>query len=328
MKIKNLFVLSLAALSFAACSNEDEPIAPQEGSLVVDLSSVAAVSKAAVGKEDAIGSESHLNTVIVYAFDKDGDVYSEPRTINAGNKSEATLTWQLPVGSYTIAAVSGLEQLTGVTASSLPKEVVELTSNTREKFVMYGAVEVTIKAGDNEQVSIDVARVLAGVKLVNIKTKFAESVPEIYKNATKTLESIKIVESKESALLSGAVKSDASTTEEDDMTRAKFEDGNAITITANDIADASNLTTAARAYACPGNITRITIGVSYAGIGTRYYSVAVSTLQSNTMYGLNITITGIGSGDEDKPTPVGNGDYTIKAQDWSTGTVIEGNIEY
>ena len=46
------------------------------------------------------------------------------------------------------------------------------------------------------------------------------------------------------------------------------------------------------------------------------------------MYGLDITITGIGSEDPDTPTPVGNGNFTIKAQDWSTGTVIEGSTDY
>lgn len=325
MKIKNLFVLSLAALSFAACSNEDEPIAPQEGSLVVDLSSVAAVSKATT--ETGIGAESHLNTVIVYAFGKDDALYGAPRTINVGDDSNTTLKWQLPEGSYTIAAVSGLDQFSDVTLSTLPEKVVKLVDNSREKFVMYGTATVEIKGGENNSAHIDVARVLAGVKLVNIKTKFAESVPEIYKNATKTLESIKIVASKESALLSGAVKSDAKTTDEDNMTRAKFEDGNAITITADDI-DASNLTTAARAYACPGAITRITIGVNYKEIGPKYYSVKVTSLAANTMYGLQVTITGIGSDDPDNPTPVGNGDYTIKAQDWTTSEVIEGNIEY
>ncbi|GKG71717.1 hypothetical protein DXA15_21860 [Parabacteroides sp. AM58-2XD] len=326
MKIKNLFVLSLAALSFVACSNEDEPIVPQEGSLVVDLSSVAAVSKA--NTETGIGSESHLNTVIVYAFGNDGVLYSEPRTISAGSASETSLTWQLPVGTYTIAAVSGLTQLTGVTASTLPSQVVELTSNTRENFVMYGAKAVTITAGGTATEQIDVARVLAGVKLYDIKTQLAESVPEIYKNAVKTLASIKIVGSKESALLSGAVKSDAAVTDDDNMTKALFAAGNAITITDDGGVDVSNLTTAARAYACPSTITRITIGVNYSGIGTRYYSVGTQTLQSNTMYGLDITITGIGSEDPDTPTPVGNGNFTIKAQDWSTGTVIEGSTDY
>lgn len=328
MKIKNLFVLSLAALSFAACSNEDEPIAPQEGSLVVDLSSVAAVSKAAE-TETGIGAESHLNTVIVYAFDKDDALYGEPRTINAGDAAQANLTWQLPVGTYTIAAVSGLSQLTGVTASTLPNQVVALTSNTRDKFVMYGAKSVNITAGGTTSETIDVARVLAGVKLVDIKTQFAESVPEIYKNATKTLASIKIVGSKANALLSGSANTGSATTDDDNMTKAVFADGNAITITNDGNVDVSNLTTAARAYACPGEITRITIGVNYSGgVGIRYYSVGSQTLQFNTMYGLNITITGIGSEDPDTPTPVGNGNYTIKAQDWSSGTVISGNIEY
>ncbi|MEQ3163838.1 FimB/Mfa2 family fimbrial subunit [Parabacteroides goldsteinii] len=325
MKIKNLFVLSLAALSFVACSNEDESIAPQEGSLVVDLSSVAAVSKAT---ETGIGSESHLNTVIVYAFNSDGALYSEPRTISAGNASQTSLTWQLPVGSYTIAAVSGLSQLSSVTASTLPSQVVALTDNTREKFVMYGATNVTISAGETASAQIDVARVLAGVKLVDIKTQFAESVPEIYKNAVKTLASIKIVGSKANALLSGAANASAAATDDDNMTKAVFADANAITITNDGDVDVSNLTTAARAYACPGEITRITIGVNYSGVGTRYYSVGSQTLQFNTMYGLDITITGIGSEDPDTPTPVGNGNYTIKAQDWSTGTVISGDIEY
>lgn len=327
MKIKSLFVLSLAALSFAACSNDEEVVVPQEGSLVIDLSSVAAVSKATT--EEGIGAESYLNTVIVYAFDSDGALYSQPRTIDAGEVASTTLSWQLPKGAYTIAAVAGLDQLTGVTAESLPNQVVALTSNSRSNFVMYGSIDVTIATGANEEKKIEVARVLAGVKLVDIKTQFSESIHEIYKNSKVTLESIKIVGSKESALLSGSVNSTAAITGDEDMTLAKFEGDNAITITGDGGVDVSNLTVDTRAYACPGDITRITIGVNYSLVeGTRYYSLPKQTFNSNTMYGLNITITGIGSTDPDNPTPVGNGNYVINAKDWTTGTLIEGTTEY
>lgn len=326
MKIKSLFVLSLAALSFAACSNDEEVVVPQEGSLVIDLSSVAAVSKATT--EEGIGAESYLNTVIVYAFDSDGVLYSQPRTIDAGKVSSTTLSWQLPTGNYTIAAVAGLDQLSNVTAESLPTQVVALTSNSRSNFVMYGSTDVTITTETNAQKSIEVARVLAGVKLVDIKTQFSESIPEIYRNSVATLESIKIVGSKESALLSGSVNSTAAITKDKDMTMATFEEGNAITITGDGGVKVSDLTVDARAYACPGIITRITIGVNYDKVGTVYYSLPEQTFNSNTMYGLNITITGIGSTDPDNPTPVGNGNYLIKAKDWTTGTVIDGEIDY
>lgn len=333
MKIKNLFVLSLAALSFVACSNEDEPIVPQEGSLVIDLSSVAAMSKAdAAATEGGIGDESKLQNVWVYAFDSDGNMYGTPQsaTVSSSDETTATLAWQLPVGSYTIAAVSGVTNAyTGVTTTTLPQKVVNLTDNTRSKFVMYGSEPVTITKGNTVNKTINVVRVLAGVKLVNIKTAFAESVPTEYKNATKTLASIKIVGSKASALLSGAVNTDATAANDDDMTKATFTNGDAVTIATSFAEAAYNLSTAARAYACPDAITRITIGVSYGEtLGTRYYSVTKTLLSPNTMYGLQVTITGIGSEDPNQPTPVGTGDYTIKAQDWTTGQLIEGDIEY
>lgn len=334
MKIKNLFVLSLAALSFVACSNEDDPIVPQEGSLVIDLTSVAAVSKAE-GTETGIGDESDLQNVYVYAFDSNGALYGTPQvaTVNSA-KTSASLTWQLPVGTYTIAAVSGVETaFTGVNSTTLPQQVVALTANTRSNFVMYGnATGVTITAPtadkkDPATAEIKVARVLAGVKLVDIKTAFKTGVPAEYLNATKTLSSIKIVGSKESALLSGAVKTDATATDDDDMTKATFTGGNAVTITADGGVD-NEFTTAARAYACPGSITRITIGVNFEGVDERFYSVSTSDLVYNTMYGLDITITGIGSEDPNQPTPVGSGEITITPQDWTTGTVIEGSTDY
>lgn len=331
MKIKNLFVLSLAALSFVACSNEDEPIVPQEGSLVIDLSSVAAVSKAD-GTEAGIEDESKLQTVWVYAFDSEGAMYGTPQsaTVDTDDKTQATLAWQLPVGTYTIAAVSGVtDAYTEVTTTTLPQKVVNLTDNARTKFVMYGSESVTIAKGETANKTIKVARVLAGVKLVNIKTAFAESVPKEYKDAIKTLASIKIVGSKANALLSGVKNTSAGASDDDSMTKATFTENDAVSITSEFATPDYNLSTAARAYACPEDITRITIGVNYGEVlGTRYYSVEKTALAANTMYGLKVTITGIGSKDPETPTPVGTGNYTIQAQNWTTGQLIEGNIEY
>lgn len=343
MKVKNLFVLSLAALSFAACSKDDaiidEPVVPQEGTLVVNLSSLAPVVKAEDGKETGIDDEGKLQNVYVYAFNAEGEMHGQPQVaaVKENDNTSAELTWQLPVGNYTIAAVSGLaDAITGVSATELSQKVVTLANNTRANFVMYGAKAHTIVANDadgaaiSNSVSLDVARVLSGVKLNNIKTDFSSNVAAEYINSTKTLTSIKIVGSKESALLNGAVNTAAEVIVENVMTKATFSEGNAVTITSQD-AELPTFTTAARAYACPSTITRITIGVTYsdATIGTRYYSLAAGmSLVANTMYGLNVTITGVGSKDENNPTPVGDGNYSIKSLNWTTGTVIEGTSEY
>lgn len=344
MKVKNLFVLSLAALSFAACSKDDaiidEPVVPQEGTLVVNLSSLAPVVKAEDGKETGIDDEGKLQNVYVYAFNAEGEMHGQPQVaaVNENDKTSAVLRWQLPVGNYTFAAVSGLnDPLTSVSATTLPQAVVALANNNRTNFVMYGAKAHTIVANGTDgaeksnSVSLDVARVLSGVKLNNIKTDFSPNVAEEYRNSTKTLTSIKIVGSKENAFLNGNVNAAAKVTNEDVMTKATFTDDNAVTITDQDIEVLPTFTTAARAYACPSTITRITIGVTYSDetIGTRYYSLAADmSLVANTMYGLNVTITGVGSKDETNPTPVGDGNYSIKSLNWTTGAVIQGTPEY
>ena len=36
MKVKNLFIMSLAAFALVACSNDEEAVVPPEGSVVVN----------------------------------------------------------------------------------------------------------------------------------------------------------------------------------------------------------------------------------------------------------------------------------------------------
>ena len=68
MKVKNLFIMSLAAFSLVACSNDEEAVVPQEGSVVVNLTTADSKTKADPLTTEGYDAENAMNSGKVYAF--------------------------------------------------------------------------------------------------------------------------------------------------------------------------------------------------------------------------------------------------------------------
>lgn len=334
MKIKNLFVMSLAALSLVACSN-DEDLVPQTSAVVVNLTSTTPKTKAdPVDFDDdalvSLNAEKTISTGSLYVFE--GDKYITHVAISGEDVTIGNLT----IGNtYTFAAVvnPGGNSITATTKAGLRAEVIALSAKTAGAFVMYGesANSLTVQAvpegaTDNPNtLGVEVKRVLSGVQLVSIKTNFGNNVPLFAKEGTAVVKSLKLLGTNPTSALDGT-KIDGTKINGVDATFGEtgLSFGSTGTNVTVSVTDNSN-----RAYCCPGSVQYVVLNVTYTH-GTETYERAynITTLSSltdglvaNTLYGLKVTLTGAGSDTGGDPDKFENAAATLTVANWSNGQI-------
>lgn len=333
MKIKNLFYVSLAALSLAACS-KDEVTAPQSASVVVKLESITPSTKADLtdAQLQSLNAEKAISTGTLYVFENNTIITSVQIT-----GASVTIP-NLVVGStYNFAAVvnPGTNQITATTKAGLKETVIALSSKESGHFVMYGesmdnnsgqqTVTVSNDEGANNSLTVNVKRVLSGVQLVSIKTNFDSNVPEFARLGSGVIKSLKLLNTNPTSALNGAVI-DGTKIEGVSASFADVRFGS--TLTEISVSAESN---ANRAYCCPGSIGYVVLEVVYTYKDqsyNRFYNIpALSNMQNglvaNTLYGLNVTLTGAGSGEGGNPDDFESAGATLTVADWSNGTIID-----
>ncbi len=334
MKIKNLFIMSLAAFSFVACSNDEELSVPQTADVVVNLASVApetkATTKASAFGEDALKSleaEKDITSGSLYVFE--GATFITKVAITGESVSVPKLT----VGkSYTFAAAVNTTDPNVTTIAGLEDAVIALgSSKEKGAFVMYGKATEKIGAAGGEpatptSVQITVKRVRAGVQLVSIKTNFGGEVPVYAREGEAFVKSLKILGTNPTSQLDGGVIK--ATSGNINGIEASFGDG---------LGFDSNLTSVevkdngVRAYCCPGALTYVVLNVTYTYQKKDYNRVYnITTLNTlnqgegllaNTLYGLKVVLTGAGSEEEGEPDAFNSATVTLAVADWSDGQI-------
>lgn len=333
MKIKNLFIMSLAAFSFVACSNDEELSVPQTADVVVNLASVApetkATTKASAFDVDALKSltaEKGITSGSLYVFE--GETFITKVAIESASVSVPKLT----VGkSYTFAAAVNATDPNVTTIADLKKAAIAL-GNSKEAgaFVMYGdATKEIVAAGEPAtptDVTITVKRVRAGVQLVSIRTNFGTEVPVYAREGKAFVKSLKILGTNPTSALDGNVI--AATSGKIEGLAASFGKGlsfdskeTSVVVNDNDV----------RAYCCPGALTYVVLNVTYTYQEKDYNRVYnITTLNglndnagllANTLYGLKVELTGAGSEEEGKPDAFNSAKVTLAVADWSDGQV-------
>lgn len=311
MKIRNLFFASLAALTFAACSNDDAP-APKAGSIVVNLSSVSAETKA---DQDlaSLEAERTISTGEVYVFDAAGQIVTKQSLSNGSATIAGTY---LAVGTtYTFAGVAN-HTTDATSLEALKQEVVQL-GEAKSNFVMLGTISKEI--GETvESIEIPVSRVLSAVQLLSIKSAFKEGTPDYAMFGTATVKGLYLSTTNPTAQLDGTPISGAGIESIKADLNTVF-DKNLVNIEPS---------VEARAYACPGKAKYAVLTVEYSYRGAtqiRYYNIAnkITEPAANTLYGLNVTLTGPGSGDKENPDEFGSAVVTMRVVNWKDGSVID-----
>lgn len=334
MKIKNLFIMSLAAFSFVACSNDEELSVPQTADVVVNLASVAPETKATTKASDfegdalnSLAAEKSITFGSLYVFE--GETFITKVAITSASVSVPKLT----VGkSYTFAAAVNTTDPNVTTIADLKEAAIAL-GNSKDvgSFVMYGDATAEIaEAGEPAtptDVTITVKRVRAGVQLVSIKTNFGAEVPVYAREGEAFVKSLKILGTNPTSKLDGGVI--AANTDNINGIDASFGttglsfDSNVTSVSVED--------NSVRAYCCPGALTYVVLNVTYKYEEKDYdrvYNITTlntlnnnAGLLANTLYGLKVVLTGAGSGEEGKPDEFNSAEVTLAVADWSNGQI-------
>lgn len=319
MRIKNLFFASLAALTFAACSNDDAPV-PQAGNVVINFSTVSATTKADPETLDltSLSEESTISSGEVVVFDANGQIVTR-RTLSNGSVTIEGSALAVNT-TYTFAGVAN-HTTTATTLEDLGKEIVTLGSK-KANFVMYGTVIKEI-GETTEDIEIEVKRVLSGVQLLSIKSAFKDGTPDYALNGKATVKGLYLSQTNPTAQLNGTPIA----ADDEGLTSGLAAEFSTVFTKEVTYIDPSVGT---RAYACPGTAEYAVLTVEYSygsSTYTRYYNIAnkITAPVANTLYGLNVTLTGPGSGDKEQPDEFGSAIVTMKAIDWYNGSVI--NVE-
>lgn len=322
MKIKNLFYVSLAALSLAACSKDDAP-APQ-GGVTFKLSSLPSATKAY--STSSVGDEAKISNAKIFIYNSEGAKIEVTPTIATDGKS-ASYVQNLAPGKYSVAAVANYEPDGILDVDALKDNNVDLTDNSKTNFVMFqDGGTIDIEADTQTPVNFEVKRVLSAIQLGTIGIALPPNVDPFYSNAvTKGLvsvESFQVKESHPQVKLDGTVIATGDMVSDNDLLKASFSGktgGSSIVVTA----DEGSSSVTERAYVVPGSSLTIYLVLSFNG-QKRNYMIELSKQQmaANVLYTLNATITGTGS-----TTPGvrdGSATGTVTAADWTTGVTISG----
>lgn len=320
MKIKNLFFVSLAALSLAACSNDEEVNVPQEGSVVINLTSADQKTKTVVGYD-----EENAMAGNVYAYL--GNTLVETKAFST--EDSAIKFEKLTEGqTYQFVAVANSDK-TATTVDGF--KTIEIEAPTaKENFVMYEVTSATIAAAQEQDITMTVKRVLSAVQLGTVTRAQTGKIPSSLSNATMQIESLTLYNVNPSVQLNG-VKING-TKENATELAATFADK---TVVNNSSVSINGTTVTERAYACPTegaeNLYAV-LTVKYKGAGengadvTKHFNIVLSDgLEANTLYALNVTITGVGSDGGGIPDEFGDAAGALTPQPWSEGSVINVN---
>lgn len=336
MKIKNLFIMSLAALSLVACSN-DEDSTPQMSAVVVNLTSTAPITKAnedfTVPQLASLNAEKNIASGSLYVFEGENLI---TRVAISGSGTSVSIP-SLTVGNtYTFAAVvnPGTNSITASTKTGLQAEVIALSAKTSGAFVMYGESKesLTVKANNEDgstnsanTLEVEVKRVLSGVQLVSIRTNFGENVPEFARQGIAVVTGLELLGTNPTSALDGDV---ITATNKINGVSATFGNGFSFNDKVTEVIvsadDNSN-----RAYCCPGSVQYVVLKVTYTYQEKTYdraYNITSLSdlpggLLANTLYGLKVTLTGAGSDQGGDPDTFAGASATLTVANWSNGQI-------
>ena len=330
MKIKNLFYVSLAALSLAACSKDDAP-APEAG-VSFKLATVEAVTKAD-SESPTVSGEATINNATIYIYKVGADNSTTLQTSQDITSGSATIN--LPQGTYKAAAVvntSGISS-TVITSSlaDLKASVIALSDNGKTSFVMYGdAGSDVVVSNDGTAIgsgqTITVKRIVAGLQIGELTFKLPKDVEAAYQTAVTNdnvkIVSFKIKSSLTSAVLSTGAISGTTSGYVADLMNASFDNTSSMS---DGVLTTTNATSAERVYSYALATTpELQLCLQFGSQPVSYYNLSLDkkTFNVNTMYTLNAEITGTGSSTETGKDAITT--YSLKVQNWETGEVLEG----
>ena len=292
--------------------------------------------------------ETAVNNVQVLVFDSTG-------ALNAyvdADKSVTGITINTTAGSKTVwAVVNGPDLSSVTTVSGLSAMAIDLGDNSTTAsagFVMAGSTTCTVSSS-TATASISVRRFVARVALA----KVSNSLPDSY--GSLTVNSVALINVVGNQNLAGAAtpstwynkmgRKDGATASSQIIDGSSYL-ASCPTLTfrsiSSSVANGSSLTpsTPYLLYCYPNSTstdaegwsssftarkTRLVVTATISGT-KYYYPIVIDAPTRNTAYTVELTITGLGSTDPDKPVVKGSINASVTVQGWSAGAVYEETI--
>ena len=349
---KTLFIMAAVAAMACSCDKDSDCGPCQDGEtmsiLNVSLDFEDEPQTRATSYVTAQTYETKVNDVQVLVFDSTGalNAYVDADTKTSG------ITISTTAGSKTVWAVVNGPNLSSITTmSALQSTAVDLGANSTTEtvgFVMAGSTTCTVGSSATTA-SISVKRLVARVAL----QKISNSLPASY--GALTVNNVTLINVAGNQNLAGTAsvstwynkmgrKDGATATGQiiDGSTYVASHPTLTFKSVGSSVANGGSLTptTPYLFYTYPNSTTTDATGwaSSFTARKTRlvvaatiggtqyYYPVVIDTPARNTAYTVELTITGPGSTDPDKPVVKGSINASVTVQGWSAGAVYEETI--
>lgn len=348
---KGFFIMAAIAAIVCSCEPEKDCLPCQEkktATLNVSLDFEDDTHTKATSYVTSQTYETTVNNVQILVFDSTG-------ALNAyvdADKSVAGITINTTAGSKTVwAVVNGPDLSSVTTAAVLSSKAIDLGDNSTTAsagFVMAGSTTCTVSSSTTTAI-ITVNRFVSRVALA----KVTNSLPDSY--GSLTVNNVTLTNVVGNQNLAGAAtpstwynkmgRKDGATASSQIIDGSSYL-ASCPTLTfksiSSSVANGSSLTpsTPYLLYCYPNSTTTDATGwassftarktrlvVTATISGTKYYyPVVIDTPQRNTAYTVELTITGLGSTDPDKPVQKGTISAIVSVQGWASGAVYEETI--
>ena len=348
---KGFFIMAAIAAIVCSCEPEKDCLPCQEkktATLNVSLDFEDDTHTKATSYVTSQTYETTVNNVQILVFDSTG-------ALNAyvdADKSVAGITINTTAGSKTVwAVVNGPDLSLVTTAAVLSSKAIDLGDNSTTAsagFVMAGSTTCTVSSSTTTAI-ITVNRFVSRVALA----KVTNSLPDSY--GSLTVNNVTLTNVVGNQNLAGAAtpsiwynkmgRKDGATASSQIIDGSSYL-ASCPTLTfksiSSSVANGSSLTpsTPYLLYCYPNSTTTDATGwassftarktrlvVTATISGTKYYyPVVIDTPQRNTAYTVELTITGLGSTDPDKPIQKGTISAIVSVQGWASGAVYEETI--
>ena len=348
---KGIFIMAAIAAIVCSCEPENDCLPCQEektATLNVSLDFEDDTQTKATSYVTSQTYETTVNNVQILVFDSTG-------ALNAyvdADKSVAGITINTTAGSKTVwAVVNGPDLSSVTTAAVLSSKAIDLGDNSTTAsagFVMAGSTTCTVSSSTTTAI-ITVNRFVSRVALA----KVTNSLPDSY--GSLTVNNVTLTNVVGNQNLSGSAtastwynkmgRKDGATASSQIIDGSTYP-ASCPTLTfmsiSSSVANSSSLTpsTPYLLYCYPNSTTTDSTGwassftarktrlvVTATISGTKYYyPVVIDAPQRNTAYTVELTITGLGSTDPDKPVEKGTISALVSVQGWASGAVYEETI--
>ena len=348
---KGIFIMTAIAAIACSCEPEKDCLPCQEentATLNVSLDFEDDNHTKATSYVTSQTYETAVNNVQVLVFDSTG-------ALNAyvdADKSVTGITINTTAGIKTVwAVVNGPDLSSVTTVSGLSAMAIDLGDNSTTAsagFVMAGSTTCTVSSS-TATASISVRRFVARVALA----KVSNSLPDSY--GSLTVNSVALINVVGNQNLAGAAtpstwynkmgRKDGATASSQIIDGSSYL-ASCPTLTfksiSSSVANGSSLTpsTPYLLYCYPNSTstdaegwsssftarkTRLVVTATISGT-KYYYPIVIDAPTRNTAYTVELTITGLGSTDPDKPVVKGSINASVTVQGWSAGAVYEETI--